>query len=111
MKVKGESSMSEKRGNPEATERSAARGPVGMVKPILVESEYPTCQTYRPETVVVIRDQSDSPLNVVGGENGGRSGFPSQAVLDWVGQVSGLKGTERAPNPTYRQQRTECEIA
>ena len=59
-KVQGEISMFGKAGNSEATKRLAGRGPDGMVKARLLESQCPICKERRPETVVNIRGFQDA---------------------------------------------------
>jgi len=57
-KAEGESSMSGKAGCAETIEVHAGRGPDGMVKPKLVESQCPSCKRLNTDTMGDIRDSS-----------------------------------------------------
>ena len=79
----------------------AGRGPTGMVKAGLLESQYPTCnrtdRKERLESGTPRNPRAEFPRGTQVGRNGTVS-FPQTLQGVWAA-CSGLKGTKRAPKP------------
>jgi len=83
---------------PETIEDGASRDPDVMVKPTLVEPQYPLCKRYRPDTMGNIRcfDELDGyrrhRVTVLGGAWNPETSVPRSKV-----KMNDHKGTNRAP--------------